>query len=186
MKYLSIIVAAIFIFCESNLWAQEFAKKGIWELGGRVSYTNQTYVSNGESAENSRGLFSLAIPTYYFVIDGLEVGLIPAFENESRGDASVTQFALLAGIAYNLKTQSVAYPFLEGDIGFNTLSNGSSLTGIVWLLSAGAKFQIGGNALLGLGFYYEEKTLESSSHEGGRNGYNIWGLNIQFGVFFGN
>jgi len=186
MKYLSICVAVIFIFCESNLWAQEFAKKGIWELGGRVSYTNQTRVSDGESSENSTGIFSLALPTYYFVIDGLEVGLIPALQTESNGNGTVTEFALLAGIAYNIKTESIAYPFLEGDIGFNTRGNGSSRSGIVWVLSGGAKFQIGGNALLGMGFFYEQKTLETSSNEGGRDGYNIWGLNLQFGVFFGS
>jgi hypothetical protein len=186
MKNLSICFAVIFLFCLSNLLAQDFAQKGIWELGGTINFVNSTSVSNGETAENSLSTFSLNVPVYYFVIDGLELGLIPQFQNLSSGGSSASLFALLAGIAYNLKSQSAAYPFIEGQLGFNTASNGTSRSGILWSLNAGAKVQIGSKGLARIGLFYEQRTLETSSNEGGRNGTNTWGLNVGFAVFFGN
>ena len=186
MKNLSFCLVAIFIICCSNLLAQDFARKGIWELGGTINFVNATSVSNGETAENSLSTFSLNIPVYYFVIDGLEVGLIPQFQNLSSGGSSASLFALLAGIAYNLKTQSAAYPFIEGQIGFNTASNGSSRSGILWSLNAGAKVQIGSKGLARVGLFYEQRTLETSGNEGGRDGTDTWGLNVGFAVFFGS
>lgn len=186
MKNLSFCLVAISLICGNTLWSQDFAKKGIWELGGTISFVNSTSVSNGETAGNSLSTFSLNVPVYYFVIDGLELGLIPQFQNLSSGGSSASLFALLAGIAYNLKTQSAAYPFFEGQIGFNTASNGTSRSGILWSLNAGAKVQIGSKGLARIGLFYEQRTLNTSNNEGGRNGIDTWGLNVGFAVFFGS
>ena len=186
MKNLSIGIVAILLFCGNSLWAQDFAQKGIWELGGTINFVNATSVSNGETAENSLSTFSLNVPVYYFVIDGLELGLIPQFQNLSSGGSSASLFALLAGVAYNLRTQSAAYPFFEGQVGFNTASNGSTRSGILWSLNAGAKVQIGSQGLARIGLFYEQRTLNTSNNEGGRNGTDTWGLNVGFAIFFGN
>jgi len=185
MKNLSICLVAIFVVCCSSLLAQDFAQKGIWEIGGRINYTSETSVSSRGTSENSLNTFSLNIPVYYFVIDGLEVGLIPGYENLSYGDNSASLIEILAGIAYNIQTESAAYPYIEGQFGFNTAGNGSSRSGILWLISAGLKVQVGGNALLGLGLFYEERTLETSSYDGSRVGINTWGVDVGFAVFFG-
>lgn len=116
MKNLSICFAVIFLFCLSNLLAQGFAQKGIWELGGTINFVNSTSVSNGETAENSPSTFSLNVPVYNFVMDGLALGLIPQFQNLSSGGRSASLFALLAGIAYNLKTQSAAIHSLKDNL----------------------------------------------------------------------
>lgn len=186
MKYLSICIVAVLLFCSNELWSQDFAQKGIWELGGTISFVNSTSVSNGESSDNSLSTFSLNVPVYYFVIDGLELGLIPQFENLSSGGSSASLFALLAGIAYNIQTQSAAYPFFEGQVGFNTASNGSSRSGLIWSLNAGAKVQIGSQGLARIGLFYQQRTLETSNNEGGRDGIDTWGLNVGFAVFFGS
>ena len=86
----------------------------------------------------------------------------------------------------DLKTQSAAYPFFEGQIGFNTASNGTSRSGILWSLNAGAKVQIGSKGLARIGLFYEQRTLNTSNNEGGRNGIDTWGLNVGFAVFFGS
>ena len=184
MKNLMFCFVAILLFCVESLWSQDFAQKGIWELGGTVNFVNATTVNDGERAENSLSTFSLNIPVYYFVIDGLEVGLIPQYQNLSSGGSSASLFALLAGIAYNLKTQSAAYPFFEGQIGFNTASNGSTRSGILWSLNAGVKVQVGSQGLARIGLFYEQRTLETSNNEGGRYGTDTWGITTGFGIFF--
>jgi len=184
MKRYTILLSIILLFCFSSVFSQDFAKKGIWELGGTINFVNATSISNGESAENSISTFSLNIPVYYFVIDALEVGLIPQFQNVSYGDNSSSLFALIAGVAYNLETKSSAYPYFEGQFGFNTSSNGSSRSGILWLVDIGAKVQVGSQGLVKIGLFYEQRTLETSNNEGGRYGTDTWGLTAGFGIFF--
>lgn len=186
MKNFKIFLTIILLLWISNLWSQGFAKKGIWELGGTISFVSATAVSDGESAGDALSTFSLNVPVYYFVIDGLEIGLIPQFQNLSFGGSSASLFTLLAGVAYNLRTQSAAYPFFEGQVGYNTRSNGSSRSGILWSLNAGAKVQIGSQGLARIGLFYEQRTLNTSENEGGRNGTDTWGLNVGFAIFFGN
>ena len=109
MKKLSFYIVAISLVCSEIAWSQDFARKGIWELGGTISFVNSTSVSNGETAGNSLNTFSLNIPVYYFFTDGLELGLVPQFQNLSSGGSSASLFALLAGVAYNFKTKSARY-----------------------------------------------------------------------------
>ena len=185
MKNLSIFSVAFYLFCFSNVLAQDFAKEGIWEIGGRINYTSVTSVSNGETAGNSLNTFALNVPLYYFIMDGLELGLIPEYENLSSGGSSASLFAILAGIAYNIRTQSAAYPYIEGRFGYNTSSNGSTRSGILWSLNGGVKVQVGGYALIIIGLFYEQRTLETSGNEVGRDGANTWGIDAGFAVFFG-
>jgi len=184
MKNHKMFFFAILLMGVCTVSAQDFTTKGIWEIGGTISYTSQTAVSNGKTAEHAYNTFALHVPVYYFVIDGLEVGLIPEYDNVSYGDNSSSLFAFSAGVAYNFNTRSNAYPFFEGRIGYNSESDGSTLSGILWSLRGGAKIRVGGNALLGIGLFYEQRTLESSGHVGDRNGINTWGFDAGFGVFF--
>ena len=185
MKKLLLSVTVIILSFSLNLMAQDYAKEGIWEVGGRINYTSTTYVSNGETAEHSYNVFSLHVPYYYFPIDGLEVGLIPGYENVSYGDNSASALDISLGLAYNFQTKGNAYPFLEGRIGYNSTSNGDAKSGMVWLLAGGVKLQVGGNALVSIGFAYEQSTLENSDNEEGRDGSNAWGIDAGFAVFFG-
>ena len=73
-----------------SLSAQSFASEGTWEVGGNVSYSSTTSVSNGETSENSLEVFSLDVPFYYFVIDGLELGIIPSHQSLSSGGSSAS------------------------------------------------------------------------------------------------
>lgn len=185
MKSLSMFLFTILLFSVNILFAQNFSQKGIWEIGGRISFVSSTTINFGEAEENSLNTFSLHVPVYYFLTEGLEAGIISGFQNLSYGDFSSSLFELLAGMVYNFKANSILYPYVEGQIGFNTSSNGSSRSGILWLLIGGVKVQVGGNALVGLGIFYEQRTLETSNNEGGRDGTNNWGIDAGFAVFFG-
>ncbi len=179
------IVGIIFMLAGLNLNGQDFAKIGIWELGGNISYTSITGVNNGETSENSLGTFTLDVPVYYFVIDGLALGLIPSYTNLSFGESSASAFDILFGLAYNIATNSQTYPYGEGRIGYNTTSNGDSESGIVWAVIGGLKVQVGGNALINIGIEYSQSTLERSGHEGGRNGTNVFAVRAGFAIFIG-
>ncbi len=168
-----------------SLNGQDFAKRGIWELGGNISYSSLTNVSNGESSENSLGTFTFDVPVYYFVIDGLGLGLIPRYINLSFGESSASAFDILFGLAYNIATNSQAYPYGEGRIGYNTTSNGNSESGIVWAVIGGVKVQVGGNALVNFGIEYSQSTLEESGHEGGRSGSNLFAIRAGLVIFVG-
>ena len=183
MKHFYKFAGIIFMLSALNLFSQDFAKKGIWELGGNISYTSLTGVSNGETSENSLSTFSLDVPVYYFVIDGLALGLIPSYANLSFGESSASAFDILFGLAYNITTGGAAYPYGEGRIGYNTTSNGESESGIVWAVIGGVKVQVGGNALINFGIEYSQRTLERSGYEGDRNGTNVFAIRAGFAIF---
>jgi len=185
MKHSYRIVGIILMLSALNLNGQDFAENGIWEVGGNISYTSLTGVSNGKTAENSLGTFTLDVPVYYFVIDGLALGLIPSYTNLSFGGSSASAFDILFGLAYNIATGSTAYPYGEGRIGYNTTSNGETASGIVWAVIGGVKVQVGGNALVNIGIEYSQSTLERSGHEGGRNGTNVFAIRAGFAIFLG-
>jgi len=186
MKYLSFCLFTILFIFRPNISAQDFAKAGIWEIGGRINYTSTTSVNKGETSEDALNNLSLHVPVYYFVIDGLSLGLIPGYENLSSGGSSFSMFNILAGLAYNIKTLSVAYPYIEGRFGYNTSDLGSTRSGIIWFIGGGVKIQLGRNALVGIGLAYEQSTLELSGNEGGRDGTNSWGIDVGLAVFFDN
>jgi len=173
----------ILTFPFHNLSAQEFTQKNTWEIGGRINFINTTTVRNGESSGNSLSNLSMDVPIYYFVSDGLSLGFIPGLEYVNVGSGDAYLLAILAGLAYNFNTHSTAYPYLEGRFGYNTSSSSS---GMVWIITGGLKVKVGGNALLVLGLFYEQRTLEVSGNQGGRNGTNSWGLDVGFSIFFGN
>ena len=185
MKHSYRIICIIFMLSALNLFSQDFGKKGIWEVGGNISYTSVTGVSNGETAENSLGTFTFDVPVYYFVIDGLALGLIPNYVNLSFGGSSASSLDILFGLAYNIATSGSAYPYGEGRIGYNTTSNGETASGIVWAVIGGVKVQVGGNALVNIGIEYSQSTLERSGHEGGRNGTNVFAIRAGFAIFLG-
>ena len=185
-NFVFIFISFLTVIAVSNpkLYAQDYAKQGTWEVGGNISYTSITSVSNGETSDNALGIFSLGVPVYYFVIDGLELGIIPNYENLSLGDNSASAFDILFGAAYNIETKSVAYPFIEGRIGYNTTSNGNTRSGMAWEAIGGVKVQVGGNALINIGIGYSQSTLELENHEGERTGTNTFGVRAGFIVFF--
>ena len=76
MKKLVLFFSVIFII-SSITSAQDYAKKGTWELGGSASFTSNSFVVDGESGDIAPGVemptattFLLNIPVGYFVVDG--------------------------------------------------------------------------------------------------------------------
>jgi hypothetical protein len=121
----------ILLFFTLNFsFAQDFAKKGIWELGGSVSYTNNSFVFDGESGEAngfkipSASTFLVNVPVYYFIADGWQIGLVPEYASLSLGsddfDISASVYGIFLSTSYVFKTGGSVYPFIEGKIGYSS------------------------------------------------------------------
>jgi len=192
MKKLTFLFTALFVFTSLS-FAQNFATKGTIEAGGGIGFSSQTGVSDGKSASESSTYFSIYPYVGYFIIDCVELGLIPSFSTSSQGDNSTSSFGVYFAPAYNFNLKSNVFPFIEGKIGYNTSSSddGNSATddptysGLAWGFTGGVKVKIGNSALVKLAAYYDQITMNADGWSGGRNGENIFGVNAGFTIFFG-
>jgi len=173
--------------------AQNFATKGTIELGGSIGFSSTTGVNNGESSENSLSNFSFDPYVGYFVINGLELGIIPSFSTSSYSDQSTTSFGVYFAPAWNFDLKSNLFPFVEGRIGYNTSSyddgnsetDESSYGGLAWGLRGGVKVQVGNSALVNLALSYDQITMNPEDYDGDRNGTNAFGVMAGFTIFLG-
>ena len=186
MKKLHLYLIAILLLSAVNLFSQDFAKKGIWEIGGNISLSNTTEVRNGEASENSLSVFNLETPIRYFVIDGLALGIVPSFHSISYNDWSATGFGIYFAPSWNFEINDIVYPFIEGRVGYNSRNDDDVRGGMAWAVVGGIKVQVGNSALVGMGLSYSQTTLEKDNHEGDRNGENILYLNVGFAIFLGD
>jgi len=179
----------LFVICSLSLFGQDFGKKGIWELGGSVGFNSSTAVFDGETANDATTTFFFNPYVGYLVINCFEVGLIPSFSTSSYGDYSSTGFGILLAPAYNFDLHNCWYPFIEGRIGYNTETfkapemDDQTLSGLQWGARGGVKAQVGKNALVNVGIFYTQQTLNPKDWDGGRNGYNIFGIEAGVAVF---
>ena len=164
---------------------QNYAKKETWEVGGSISWFNVTPVSKAKT-DDAINIVLFAPYGGYFVTDGFEIGIKPTVGYISVDKDNMTAFAIYLSPAYNFYTESIAYPYLQGSIGYNSLAGSDMITssGIAWDLEGGVKINVFGNSLLKLGLNYGQQTLETSSHTGDRNGFNTFSFTAGFNVFF--
>lgn len=180
----------VLLFGSIILNAQNFATQGTVELGGSLGFSSTTNVSAGESADNATTTFMVQPYVGYFIINGLELGLIPSFVSSSHGDNSTTSLGVYFAPAWNFDLKSNLFPFIEGRIGYNSVNydNGNTdatVSGLAWGLRGGVKVQVGNSALVNLALSYEQITMNPKDYDGDRNGSNIFGVNAGFTVFLG-
>ena len=184
MKKILVLSLGLAMLLSLGAEAQTFAKKGIIETGGVVSFSSNTAVANGNSASNSTSTFTISPNAGYFIMDGLQLGAVISFTSVSYSGNSTTMFAGYPQVQYYFDTQSKVYPFLGAFIGYNTISNGGSASGIIWGGHGGVAIQVANNVLIKFAAYYDQSTLNPSGSTGGRNGYNEFGIQGGFSVFF--
>lgn len=183
------------ILCVSFVNGQNFAKKGVWELGGSAGFSSSTSVANGETAEESATSFMLAPYIGYFVANSFELGLIPSFVSQSYGDNfSASSFGVYFAPAWNFDLQSNLFPFIEGRIGYNTstttyteegVEQEFTASGLAWGLRGGVKVQVGNSGLVNLALFYDQITMDPENWDGDRNGENVFGVSAGFTIFWG-
>ncbi|MEE9450993.1 MAG: outer membrane beta-barrel protein [Ignavibacteriaceae bacterium] len=189
MKKLLVLIGCISLLSIISIDAQDFANEGIWEVGGGIGFNSTTGVSDGETDDESLTQFWFNPYVGYFVVDGVELGLIPTLSILSQGDASLTSFGILFAPAYNFDLGNCWYPFIEGRVGYNTSTldpgEGDSHTdsGLEWGFRGGVKAQVGNAALVNAGLFYSQITMNHEDWDGGRNGENVFGIEVGFTVF---
>ncbi len=187
-KVLLFVFAALVLFSNSSFSQKnKFAKKEQWEIGGTISFTNMTNVSNGNSGD-SYSVFRLAPTAGYFVVDCVELGVLIDFTSyKYGGGSSYHDYSLYFAPAYNFRTNSISYPYVQGQIGFTGLSSGNSsgedLSGLAWGVEGGVKLNVVGNGLAKIGINYSQRTLNKSTYTS-RSGYNTVSIVLGVGIFF--
>ena len=155
------------------------------ELGGNFSYSSdantQTQTANNQTTTNSSstGTFTFE-PTFGWFpgwVSGdaiqLELGLRPIYMSSSSGGTSASQFILGVEPTMYINTQSLAHPYVQGDIGFCNLSvpfqGGGSYSGggFAFRIAGGVKLSLTPTSLLNVDIEY------TSLNEGTDNGVGI-------------
>ena len=167
------LLATQFCFAQGQ---KQFATQGVTELGGDFTFVSVTPVVNGVSGNNVT-VVSLNPTIGYFVSDNWEVGADPFGLTFISGGGG-SQVSLLFFGAYNFKTESAGFPFVEGLLGYTSESDGSSRNGLSWGVRGGIKAPIAGQALVNIAGEYLQVTLDPS------NSTNRWGYN-QFSIVTG-
>lgn len=208
MKKLILFICAAFLLT-SFTNAQNYGKQGVWEIGGLAMYANTKLVANGETVDGSVGIFFANVPAYYFIMEGLMVGVIPEFvsvtvsQELAGSETTLSAFGGYVSAAYVFKTGGNVYPYLEGRFGYNSVnvttdialvkSAGTqqaaideTLSGIGFGFSGGIKVQIARGALLNFGVGYQMRTVNPDNWEGDRNGVNVIVAMAGFSIFLGN
>ncbi len=163
-----------------------FATKGVVELSGSVAFQSRTGVDGGTTSSTTYTTFSLQPSVGYFVTDGLEIGLDPlslTVNSRTGASSSQTELHILGGVAYNIKTEGAAFPFVEGMAGFSTYSSGTySANGFTWGARGGVKIAVASHVLVLGGVQYVQVT-ENPSGATSRNGYNTLLVGVGLSVW---
>ena len=178
------LILLISFFSSCNVHAQ-FATKGVIELGGAVSYSSTTAVSNGTTADQSTTLFQFMPYGNYYIIDGFSLGLSPGIDilKFAGASESVKGYAIFLVPGYAFTTKSNMYPFIEGMVGYTALKSGATdLSGISFGGKVGVKFGVGNNGLITAGISYILFNLSPSGADK-RSGYNDLALSFGYSIF---
>ncbi len=172
---------------------KQYAQKGVVEIGGSVSFSSISSVSNGESGDATT-LFSFGPRVGYFATDGFQIGFNPGLSflplsgltvvsPESGESLTLLQLFVYPGYAFR-KEGSTVFPFIEVPVGYTSASeDGDSRSGFSWGVRGGVKFSPAGSLLVSLYGEYFQLTLNPSGSDG-RYGFNYFSFGVGVGGFF--
>ena len=170
----------IILIMNINLYSQDYAKKGTWDLGGTVSFSNYQY-RFGSGFPVS---FSMSPSAGYFITDNFEFGIMPLSVTLKDG----LQLDIMLAPAYNFNLKSNLYPFISVLAGYglhhNETHDGTvGVSGLEYGFEGGVKIQVEENVLININLAYTMYTYNESGAIG-RTGYNLLALGAGFSVFF--
>lgn len=187
MKKITVLFVAVFLTTAIAGYAQQvdkYAWKGQWDVGGSIGFTSSTPVINGNTGD-ANSVIILAPSASYFVASGFEIGAsVQLTSTKYSGFDAATDYTLYLIPAYNFKTHSMFYPYIQGQIGYTGFSQGdASLSGLAWGVEGGVKANLVPHVNLKLGINYNQLTRNPSGSND-RNGTNNINVMLGFGVFF--
>jgi hypothetical protein len=166
-----------------------FATEGVIEVGGTGSFTSTVQIIDGKRSGNALTVFTFLPYVGFFATDWLQLGANPlGVTLMSSGGSTFTSLRLLGSVAFMLRAQRMAYPFLEGLVGYTadisspSIGNKVTRSGITWGGRAGVKVPVTERGLLTLGVQYLliTKNLSGASERTGLNelavsaGFSVW------------
>jgi hypothetical protein len=186
--------AILFCFVLVSSLSAQYARKGVIELGGQISFSSTTFVSDGETLDDSQTNFSFLPQFGYFLVNNIELVLVPVFSSTSYGDMSSSSYGILFMPTYVFKTQGNLYPYLAGMVGYNSMTSENKIggntvestsSGLSYGAQGGVKIQVGNSALINFGILYQMRTMEDEDWKGDRNGTNVLGIAAGVSIFLG-
>jgi outer membrane protein W len=148
---------------------KDYATKGIWEIGGSVSYNSNTITYKGTNGfpdtDTTYKTLTFAPEVSYFVIDNFSLGLMLEYVNNKSEEENYNDITdeietytdkshsttLFLTPTYVFKQDKI-YPYIGALLGTYSTSWDESAT--KYGLRGGVKIKIGENGLLNLGLQY--------------------------------
>ncbi|MCX6138345.1 MAG: hypothetical protein NTV54_12710 [Ignavibacteriales bacterium] len=192
-RLLTVLVLIACVMSDGPAYAQaakqivkvkKYATAGVLELGGSASLEMRTAVVAGSTASKSSTTLEAAPYIGYFVTDGFVLGLRPlgfSFEQPPTG-SEVIKINTYFAPGYNFDTQSNVYPYVEGLVGYTSVSK-PDLKGISYGGSVGIKMLLPNRGIVNLSVKYVMETLNPSGAST-RNGENILSAAFGYSVWF--
>ena len=157
-------IISIVLFLSFASFSQDFEQKGTWELGGSVGFSSSTSVYMGNTSSSSTSVVSISPEAGYLISNNFELALSPfSYTSISYGSGSTSEFRFLIAPTWNFDTHSNAYPYLQGLVGYGTISNsGETVSGLDYGFQGGVKLQIAKSSLINIGVSYVMTNREPS------------------------
>ena len=179
------ILMALFLAACSTTYGQ-YATKGTVELGGSVSYSSTTAVTNGTTANESTSLFQFMPYASYFFVDNFSVAFSPGINILSPAGATdnIKFYGIFLVPGYTFNMKSNVFPYVEGLVGYTALKSGSTTdnSGISFGGKGGIKVILGKNGAISFGLSYMVINL-SPSGSSSRSGFNNFAFSVGYSVF---
>ena len=193
-KYSFMIIFFLFFLINFLTTNAQFRNKGTVELGGSISYSSMTTVTNGTTDNNSTSIFNFTPMVSYFIAEGFYLGVSPGINivKVAGSNDAITNLMLFAVPGYAFGKGEV-FPFVEGWVGYTAVSSNSDpilgsgkldLSGVSYGGRGGVKIQVGKGGLVNIGVSYTALTLNPKGADK-RTGMNVLGVVVGFSVFIG-
>jgi hypothetical protein len=194
MKMFLSVIFALFVFVNLS-FGQDYAKQGVTEFSGSLSFTSITPITNGTSRNNS-STFTVAPMVSCFFSDIFQIGIAPTFIFITSGGAKLSTVGVYASPGFVFDLHSSVYPFVSALLGYNYSSEtlfGNSGSGIGYGAEGGIKVLIAKDALLNIGLEYLVENLNPPSGSsnslypprGSSNSLDQLQVSVGFSIFVG-
>lgn len=171
----------------------QFATKNVVEVGGSVSYSSTTVVTDGTAASEASSIFQFQPYVNYFITNGFSIALSPGINivKLAGSSESIKNYLLFLVPGYTFSTKGEVFPYIEGMIGYTALASKANplggvgeldLSGISFGAKGGVKLLVGKNGLFSIGLSYILLDLRAKGADK-RSGFNNLAFSMGFSLF---
>jgi hypothetical protein len=188
--FMCIILLLLLAACNAHA---QYATKNVVELGGSISYSSSTAVSNGTAASQSTSIFQFMPYVNYFITDGFSVALLPGINilKLAGASSSVKIYGLFLSPGYTFSTGGKVFPYIEGMAGYTALKSDANPLGGTGSLDqgglsyggkAGIKIGVGNSGLMAIGASYIFFNLTPKGADN-RSGMNNLAFSLGYSIY---